>query len=609
MSKRKRPSSSSEDGAPAPKLQEVVRKMTLNQGLRRDGGAAFADEVETFVAHVSKLGHLGSLLCNAVLHRVVKGDSAARPLDWKKDSTFEHFFNMGTPSAWPRDVNPLIEATWNEEFSAFHGKVAFIKGQTQIVKFACQQYMTNFHNSLWMNFNSRLNRLIINEIADDKNDFDAKLLHTIRARIRNREVRTPVELSIEQEAFVKFVREELLELEPDEVMWDDWAKAKVEKGSSADIERIIKFHAHVRAGLREFDKTFSLAPVHDVARRCVRIDKKMLFELMKRAELFDGNEKEFNEKADDHFASVFKWRRQPGLEFTNLVDTDGVSVIFHFKREKREIPVAKAPKKKSKVEPERNPSDVGVDTGLVNQVFAVRENADGTLNRWVLRKSEYYASAGLTQATHKGKVWCREIAAEHETFKAVTAKSKSLEELRSYLAVVAAGYDRLWEVKLKKKWARSKLRVYGGKNRVMDRFFSGMARDVGPDATVFWGDASVNPSMKGTKSAPTTRQLVRARLHLKRITLVDEFRTSKVCHCCDEQIHAVRRRVVDEDGKKRTREVRGLRWCSTSRKFLDRDLNAAVNMLRCGTKRTANTTRGSDKAESCGPQETKWITK
>ena len=137
--------------------------------------------------------------------------------------------------------------------------------------------------------------------------------------------------------------------------------------------------------------------------------------------------------------------------------------------------------------------------------------------------------------------------------------------------------------------------MYGGKNRVMDGFFSGMAKDIGPDATVFWGDASFNPSIKGTKSAPTTRQLVRARLHLKRIALVDEFRTSKVCHCCDEQIHAVRRLVV-VDGKKRTREVRGLRWCSTSRKFLDRDLNAAVNMLRCGTKRTANTTRGSDKA-------------
>lgn len=609
MPKRKRPSAA-EDGAPVTKLQEVVRKMTLNQGLQRDGGVAFAKQVEEFVPHVSKLAHLGSLVCNAVLLRVVKGESAAHPIDWRKDSTFEHFFNVGTPSNRERpELNPLILDTWKEEFKPFHGKVVYIKGQSQVVKFASQQYMTNFHNSLWMNFNSRLNRLIINRIVDDKDDFDSKLLHTLRARIRNREVRQPVELDHDLKAFVKFVREELLAglLEPDEVMWDDWAKDKIK--TSAGIEGLVKFHAHVRAGLREFDKTFSLAPIHDVARRCVRIDKKMLFEMMKRAALFDGNEKQFNENADDHFERVFKWKRQPGLTFTNLVDTDGVSVIFHFKREARDIPVTKATKKKAKVEAERNPLDVGVDTGLVNQVFAVRENADRTFDRWVLRKSQYYASAGISQATHMGKVWCKEIAAEHEALKTVTAKSKSLEELRAYLAVVAKGYDRLWEVKLKKKWARSKLRVYGGKNRVMDGFFAGMAKDIGSDATVFWGDASVNPSMKGTKSAPTTRQLVRARLHLKRIVLVDEFRTSKVCHCCDKQIHAVRRRVVGEDGKKRTREVRGLRWCSTSRKFLDRDLNAAVNMLRCGTGRTENTTRGSKKAVSCGPQESKWIAK
>ena len=608
MGRRKRPAPS-EGGVPAPKLEEVCRKMTLNQGLRHDGRVAFSKELETFVVHLSKLGHLASLLCNAVLHRVVKGDSAAHPYDWAKDSTFVHFFNVGTPSSWPKDdLNPLTLATWNEEFKAFHGKVAYIKGQTQMVTMAAQQYKTNFTNSLWMNFDSRLNRLIIGEIADDENDFDAELLHTMRARIRNRVVRKPVALSTDQEAFVAFVREELLCVDPDEIIWDDWAEKEVKYGKSEDIERLIRFYARVRGGLREFDKTFSLAPVHDVARRCVRIDKKMLFELMKHAGLFEGNEKEFNEDADGHFAHVFKWKRQPGLEFTNLVDTDGVSIIFHFRRAKREIPVAKAPEKKVKVEPGRNPADVGVDTGLVNQVFAARENADGSLDRWVLRKSEYYASSGISQATRKGKSWCKEIAAEHEALKEVTAKSKSLEELRAHLAVVAEGYDRVWEVKLKRKWARSKLRVYGGKNRVMDGFFAGMATDIGPDATVFWGDASINSSMKGTKSAPTTRQLVRARLHLKKIALVDEFRTSKVCHCCDEQIYAVKRRAW-VDGKRRTQEVRGLRWCSTSRKFVDRDLNAAVNMLRCGTKRTENTTRGSEKAESCGPQQTKWIAK
>jgi len=76
-----------------------------------------------------------------------------------------------------------------------------------------------------------------------------------------------------------------------------------------------------------------------------------------------------------------------------------------------------------------------------------------------------------------------------------SSKSKDLTGFRLYLAALASGFDRLWEVKMKKKWARSKLRVYGGKNRVFDKFFGRMARDVGPSATVYWGDASVNASM------------------------------------------------------------------------------------------------------------------
>jgi hypothetical protein len=84
--------------------------------------------------------------------------------------------------------------------------------------------------------------------------------------------------------------------------------------------------------------------------------------------------------------------------------------------------------------------------------------------------------------------------------------------------------------------------------------------------------------MRGTKSAPTTKQLYRARLQF-RVIPVDEYGSSKACHCCENVICAVRR-VTDDKGKKSTREIRGLRYCSNSRKFYDRDFNAAVNILR-----------------------------
>jgi hypothetical protein len=63
---------------------EVVRKMTLKKGLRLVGEPRVAF-LQT--EHVSRLGHIGSLVCNAVIHRVVDGESVPCPYDWKKDST------------------------------------------------------------------------------------------------------------------------------------------------------------------------------------------------------------------------------------------------------------------------------------------------------------------------------------------------------------------------------------------------------------------------------------------------------------------------------------------------------------------------------------------
>ena len=85
----------------------------------------------------------------------------------------------------------------------------------------------------------------------------------------------------------------------------------------------------------------------------------------------------------------------------------------------------------------------------------------------------------------------------------------------------------------------------------------------------------------------------------------DEYRTSKVCHCCDEVIHKVTVLKPNAEGEMKTREVRGLRWCSTSRRFLDRDFNAAINILRCGATggRTENTTRDSEKVARAEEQK------
>jgi hypothetical protein len=107
-----------------------------------------------------------------------------------------------------------------------------------------------------------------------------------------------------------------------------------------------------------------------------------------------------------------------------------------------------------------------------------------------------------------------------------------------------------------------------------------------------------NCCMKGCPAAPTTIAFKTLKRRLPVIP-VDEFRTSKVCARCDEEMLAPRKAVTLDDWRVVMKEVRGIRLCKKC--FLethghhsyerddgmwpgyarfDRDINAALNILR-----------------------------
>ena len=64
--------------------------------------------------------------------------------------------------------------------------------------------------------------------------------------------------------------------------------------------------------------------------------------------------------------------------------------------------------------------------------------------------------------------------------------------------------------------------------------------------------------------------------------MVDEYNTSKMCNECGNRLHMVKYKIMTEEGKHSCREIRGLRWCSSTRcrHFMDRDKNTALNIRR-----------------------------
>jgi hypothetical protein len=140
--------------------------------------------------------------------------------------------------------------------------------------------------------------------------------------------------------------------------------------------------------------------------------------------------------------------------------------------------------------------------------------------------------------------------------------------------------DSLWSEYLKKHWRQQRFRLYGGKKRVFAEFLNRL----GPleNTVLAYGSAKFASGGKGEMSVPTSRAFKECYCRAKHV-LVDEFRTSKI-HWRDNSIlHIVKKR--NEDGSLKT--VRGLLWCNSTNqeggKFVNRDLNAAINILRCAT--------------------------
>ena len=106
---------------------------------------------------------------------------------------------------------------------------------------------------------------------------------------------------------------------------------------------------------------------------------------------------------------------------------------------------------------------------------------------------------------------------------------------------------------------------------------------LGPlDNTVLaYGSAKFAPGGKGELSVPTSRAYKECSYRLKTV-LVDEFRTSKI-HWEDGSILQLVKKGMHKDAP----VVRGWLWCHSTimrkSKFVNRDLNAAINILHCAT--------------------------
>jgi hypothetical protein len=99
---------------------------------------------------------------------------------------------------------------------------------------------------------------------------------------------------------------------------------------------------------------------------------------------------------------------------------------------------------------------------------------------------------------------------------------------------------------------------------------------------IAFGDVGFASTAKNELSAPTSALQPQCKKWYK-IVKVDEYRTTQLEYGTNRILTKVKESKISKDGKPFIKTIRGLLMSKTSKlcKFIDRDLNAAKNILKC----------------------------
>jgi hypothetical protein len=432
--------------------------------------------------------------------------------------------------------------------------------------------------------------------------------------------------------FIETEREELginKEMKKDFRVCEEWLKHKSRKLI------LIKYYYKIKSYTKgsAYTKWFTLAPVIKITNMHIPIDTVTLYHILqkflennnilqKNTVLKNFTKRSAQKDEQSFWSTIFNvpeiqkmkaGKKKPEHKksyFTFRIDTDGFAASIHFRKKD----AVKKPTEKeldalelSKLQVV-NPRVIAFDPGRTNLLYGVEVGKDNKIHKYILKKSTYYSGAGMNKESSYKKWKLETIREEERIFREFSLKGFYVETYKKFIKNYIKVYDKLWKTKSSKKWLAWKFRTYCLKNKFIDNFINSIMNDT-PDKEmrkkenilVAYGDAKFSPSGKGERAGPTSWLSKRIAKRLNTV-FVDEFNTTKKCHDCEHTLCAVNDRITNEEIARRknkrlkkekfeevdekeakklqTVEIRGLRWCSTSHTYKNRDLNAALNIRK-----------------------------
>jgi len=254
----------------------------------------------------------------------------------------------------------------------------------------------------------------------------------------------------------------------------------------------------------------------------------------------------------------------------------------------------------------------GADPGNTNIVTIAaprraEDGTDGSLRQEDMRllrfpRARYYRESGVMNARKKIPAWDAGMKDHLEALSEVTSRGAHFQASRKVMEVRVAHWEALWEEYTKPRWARLRMSLYGGRQRVLANFFNelnALKEDESQRLVVAYGSGRWKTQKRCTP-APTTRTYIECARRFVTIS-IDEFRTSYTHHelgctlqsveiekCQSSPEGIAKYGPLTEAQMERRAKVRGLlALVSTTNdgkermEFVNRDFNAAIKIRRC----------------------------
>ena len=76
---------------------------------------------------------------------------------------------------------------------------------------------------------------------------------------------------------------------------------------------------------------YNIAPISAIKNHFITIDKTVLYDMLTNLKVIEMDKDTFIGDYENQFKSVFNYKGLTKRKFSGLVQTDGVSICFHFK--------------------------------------------------------------------------------------------------------------------------------------------------------------------------------------------------------------------------------------------------------------------------------------